>query len=307
MINLIRKIINKPEKIFYGFQKAGLMNWMSDEQYIKFSYRMIFKRKLDLENPQSYTEKLAWCKLHWRSNLATICADKYLVRGYVRKKLGENADKYLNKIYGVWEKVDEIEIEKLPSKFVIKPTNGTGDVVICKNKSEFDLKKVKKKLMSNNNNCFANLTKEWVYYNLSQKFLVEKFIESSDEKAIKDYKFFCFHGKPQFLFVCSERDIDPKFDFYDLEWNPIPVKNGHERLLNIEKPEKLDEMISLATKLSEDFPHVRVDLYQENGRIYFGELTFFHFGGFTTFEPDNYDFIFGKYFDINKISDDEIV
>lgn len=301
MNNLISKIINKPEKIFYGFQKAGLMNWMSDEQYIKFSYRMIYGRKLDLDNPKAYTEKLAWYKLYWRSQLAPICSDKYEVRNYIKEKLGNSADKYLSEIYGVWNKVDEIELDKLPEKFVIKPTNGTGDVVICKEKKIFNFEKAKKKLLSNSNNNFASLTKEWVYYDLKQKFLVEEFIESSDGKAIKDYKFFCFYGKPQFLFVCSERDIDPKFDFYDLEWNAIPVENGHKRLGNIPRPELLEEMIKVATKLSEDFPHVRVDLYQENGKVYFGELTFFHFGGFTTFEPDIYDFEFGKYFDLDKI------
>lgn len=301
MNNIITKIINKPEKIFYGFQKIGLMNWMSDEQYIKFTYRMIFGRKLNLDNPKAYTEKIAWLKLHWRSQLAEICADKYLVREYVEKKLGSKADKYLNRIYGIYNKVDDIDIRKFPEKFVIKPTNGTGDVVICTNKESFNWSKEKNILLKNSKNNHAKLTREWVYYNLSQKFLVEEFIESSNESSIKDYKFFCFYGQPKFLYVCSERNIYPKFNFYDLEWNPIPVESGYKRASEIERPEMLEEMINLASKLSEDFPHVRVDLYQENGKIYFGELTFFHFGGFTKFNPDSYDFEFGKYFDIKRV------
>lgn len=301
MNSLIKKIITKPEKIFYGFQKIGLMDWMNDEIYIKFSYKMIYGRKLNLENPKAYTEQLAWLKLNWRSELAIKCADKYQVREYVRQKLGDDAERYLNKIYGVYENINDIDFDMLPDKFVIKPTNGSGDVVICENKDKFDFQKEKKKLLKNKKKHFSNLTKEWVYDNLPQRFLIEKFIESSDGKAIKDYKFFCFHGEPKFLFVCSERDIDPKFDFYDLDWNPIPVINGHERLKDIQKPEMFEEMINLSRYLSEDFPHVRVDLYQENGRIYFGELTFFHFGGFTKFEPDSFDFEFGKYLNIDLI------
>lgn len=307
MSNIIIKLIKQPGKIFYGFQKLGLMDWMSDEDYIKFSYRMIFGRKLDLDNPQAYTEKIAWCKLHWRSELAATCTDKYLVRRYIEEKLGDDSKKYLNEVYGVWENVKQIDIENLPEKFVIRPTNGTGDVVICEDKKNFNWEKEKMKLLKNRNNNFAKLTKEWVYYNLSQKFLVEKYIESSDGQSIRDYKFYCFHGIPKFLCVCSERNIKLKLNYYDLEWNPLDVIDKRDRLISVPKPDMFDEMIELAKILSQDFPHVRVDLYQENGSIYFGELTFFDAGGFAAFQPDEYDYIFGKYFDINKIPKNELV
>ena len=307
VIKIINKIIQKPEKIFYAFQRMGLMNWMSDEQYIKFSYRMIFGRSLNLENPKAYTEKLAWCKLNWRCDLATRCADKFSVRSYIYEKLGQDADKYLNEIYGVWNNFEEIDFGKLPKKFVIKPTNGTGDVVICKDKDNFDYKKAKRKLLTNSKRSFSNLTKEWVYYDIPQRFLVEEFIETDDEDGIKDYKFFCFHGEPKFLYVCSERNVEPKFNFYDLDWNEIAVRSGYSRGKKIQKPKMFSEMIKLAEHLSKDFAHVRVDFFQENDRIYIGELTFFHMGGFTKFEPDEYDYIFGKYFCLDKINADEIV
>lgn len=307
MSNLISKIIHKPEKIFYGFQKAGLMDWMSDEKYLKFTYRLIFRRKLNLDDPKAYTEKLAWTKLHWRSSLVEKCSDKYKVREYVKEKLGSDAEKYLNEIYGVWDRVEDIDFDNLPNKFVIRPTNGSGDVLICNDKRKLKLNKAKKHLEKNKDNSFARLAREWVYYNLEQRFLVEKIIESKDGGAIKDYKFFCFHGKPKFLYVCSEREIEPRFNFYDLEWNPIPVINGHKVMKSVSKPNMFEEMIELAKKLSEDFPHVRVDLYQENGRIYFGELTFYHAGGFIKFEPDKYDFEFGEYLDLGKIPKNEIV
>lgn len=304
MDNLICKIIKKPEKIFYGFQKAGLMNWMSDEQYIRFSYRMIFGRRLNLENPQAYTEKLAWCKLYWRSPLASQCADKYMVREYVVSKLGEDAARYLNQIYGLWNRLDEIDLHALPEQFVLKSTNGSGNVVICKNKAAFNWKAAKRRLLMYSRWHFSNLTKEWVYYDLPQRFIVERYISCLDGKAIKDYKFLCFHGEPKVLYVCSQRNHNPRYDFFDMQWNPIPIF-VNERQESIEKPALFDEMVWLARKLSADFPHVRVDLYQEEGKIYFGELTFFDSGGFTKFEPDYYDFAFGKYFDLSRIPIDE--
>lgn len=306
MSNIISKIIHKPEKIFYGFQALGLMNWMNDEQYIKFTYRLIYGRRLNLKDPKAYTEKLAWCKLYWRNPLARMCADKYKVREYVKNKLGAEAKKYLNEIYGVWDNLEEIDLKFLPNRFVLKPTNGSGDIVICNDKSEFDFKVAKKKLLSNVKHHFASRTKEWVYYDLPRRFIAEKYISSSDNKAIKDYKFFCFYGEPRFLYVCSERNTNPKFDFYDMNWNAIPVINGHQRKCNIEKPELFQEMVALSRKLSSDFPHVRVDLYHEEGEIIFGELTFFHLGGFTKFEPDKYDFEFGDYFNLSKIPKNEI-
>lgn len=301
MSNIISNIIHNPGKIFHGLQKAGLMNWMNDEQYIKFSYRIIFGRKLNLGNPQAYTEQLAWCKLYWRSPLARQCADKYLVREYVKSKLGEESAKYLNEIYGLWDTLEEIDYAMLPNQFVLKPTNGSGDVVICEDKATFNLKAAKKKLLRNSKHHFSDYTKEWVYYDLSQKYLAEKYISSKGGKAITDYKFFCFHGEPKFICVCSERDVALKFDFYNMDWNPIPV-DVHQRLGQIEKPELFDEMVVLAKKLAVDFPQVRVDLYQEEGKIYFGELTFFDAAGFKKFEPDEYDFEFGKYFDISRVA-----
>lgn len=296
---MINKLVNKREKLFYIPADLGLLNWMSDEQYLKYSYRKIFKRDLNLNNPKGYTEKLAWMKLNWHSKLAEKCADKFLVREYIFEKLGLSlGNEVLPKLYGHWENIEDINIDVLPKKFVLKPTNGTGDVYICRDKSIISKKGVQKKLSKNSNGKFARRTREWVYYNLSPSYIAEELLESDSGHAINDYKFFCFNGEPQFMFVCSERDINPIFDFYDMEWNHIPVKNGHRNSNSIEKPKHFEEMKSIARLLSEDFPHVRVDLYYVKGKIYFSELTFFHFGGFTKFEPDYYDFYFGEFFKI---------
>ncbi|MCD8054873.1 MAG: glycosyl transferase [Lachnospiraceae bacterium] len=298
-MSVLTKIRHNPEKIIYGLWRGGLLDWMSDEQYIKLTYRIAFGRKLNLDNPQAFTEKINWYKLNWRDPLAKKCADKYEVREYVRDTVGE---KYLNEMLGLWNSVDEIDFSALPQKFVLKPTNGSGDVLTCEDKNNFDWESGKKVLQKYSKRHFSGKTKEWAYYDLPYRILGERFIESSDENQIKDYKFFCFDGEPKFLFVASERGTEHlKFDFFDMDWNWLPVTNGHEHNPNLQKPVLFDEMVAVAGKLSAAFPHVRVDLYEEEGKVYFGELTFYHFGGFTKFEPDRWDFEFGKYFDISKV------
>ena len=298
-MSVLGKIYKYPEKIMFGLYKLGLVDWMSDEQYIKITYKLAFGRKINLANPKAYTEKINWYKLNYRDPLMKQCADKYDVREYVRTKIG---DKYLNDMLGLWENADQIDFEALPQKFVLKPTNGSGDVVVCKDKSTFDIEAAKKTLTLYSKRHFSGKTKEWAYYDLPYRIIGERYIESSDEFQIKDYKFFCFNGEPEFLFVASERGTDAlKFDFFDKKWNRIDVRNGHDHNFKLEKPEHLGEMLDVARALSADFPHVRVDLYEEEGKIYFGELTFYHFGGFVKFEPDEWDFKFGKYFKLPNI------
>ena len=301
MENIIKRIVQHPEKIVYGLEKMGLLEHMQEEKYVKIVYRLVFGRRLDLKKPKAYTEKINWYKLYYRNPLLKKCADKYEVREYVKNKIGE---KYLNECIGIWNNVDEIEFDKLPNKFVLKPTNGSGDVVICSDKLHFNIEEAKKKLKQNKDKHFSSKTKEWAYYGLPYRIIGERYIESSDRYQIKDYKFFCFEGEPKFLFVASERGTENlKFDFFDLDWNWLPVFNGHEHAHNLKKPEHFEEMIDVARKLSKDFPHVRVDLYEEEGKVFFGELTFYHFGGFVRFEPDEWDYKFGEYFDIEKIKE----
>ena len=304
-MNILAKIINNPEKIMYGVERSGLLDWMSDEQYIKLTYRLAFSRKINLNNPIALTEKINWYKLHYRDPLAKQCADKFEVRKYVAKTIGE---KYLNDSLGLWNSFDEIDFSSLPNKFVLKPTNGSGDVVICSDINNFDVEKARKTLCQYSKRHFSSKTKEWAYYNLPYRIMGERYIESSDECQIKDYKIFCFYGEPKFLFVASERGTEHlKFDFFDLKWNWLPVTNAHEHNPNLKRPLHFDEMLDIARRLSKAFPHVRVDLYEEEGKVYFGELTFYHFGGFTRFEPDEWDFRFGEFFDINKIPNDKLV
>lgn len=303
MLKTVKKVINHPVKIVYGFEKLGLLDWLKDETYLKIIYRLEFKRKLNLENPRAYTEKLAWYKLHWRSKLAKSCADKYSVREYIKDKIGPE---YLIDNYGCWDKFEDIDFDQLPNQFVLKPTNGCGDVVICKDKSNFDIESARKKLNKYRNRHFSSKTKEWVYYDLPYRIIAERLLTTTDGSTIKDYKFFCFYGKPQFLIVCSDRDVDVNVDFYDLDWNWMPVSYGHGNNPIHAKPGQFNKMLNIARILSQDFPHVRVDLYNEKGRIYCGELTFYHNGGISRYKPDKWDYQFGDLFDLKKIPSNQL-
>ena len=302
-MNIVSKIIEYPEKILYGLEKMGLFDGMPDEQYIKLVYHLAFRRPIHLDAPKALTEKINWYKLYYRDPLMKRCADKYEVRSYIEEVLGENTP-YLNKCYGIWENADDIDFSSLPNQFVLKPTNGSGDIFICYDKESLDVELAIKTVTQYSKRHFSSKTREWAYYDLPYRIIAERLIQSSDEYQIKDYKFFCFYGEPQFLFAASERGTEHlKFDFFDMGWNWIPVTNEHEHNMDLPCPERFEEMKELCRKLSKDFPHVRVDLYEEEGRVYFGELTFYHFGGFTRFRPDEWDFKFGEYFDLSKIDE----
>ncbi|MBM7709277.1 ATP-grasp fold amidoligase family protein [Enterococcus lemanii] len=297
IVNIFNKIMTKPEKLYYIPARLGLMDWMSDERYLKFAYKKIYKRNLNLDNPKYYSEQIAWLKLNYRNELARKASNKWEVRDFVKEKIGEE---YLISDYGYWESPSDIEFNELPNSFVLKPVAGTGDVILVRDKAIIDEKKIVKSLEKSMKNDFSHLTKEWVYYEQKQGILAEKLLDFEGGKYPNDYKFFCFYGKPEFLYVASEREKDVKFSFFDLDWNLLPVYNGHVWDETLKKPKTFDEMLEVARKLSEPFPMVRVDLYEYEGEVKFGELTFYHFGGNTPFKPDEWDLYFGKYFSLSK-------
>lgn len=304
MLDTVKKVIREPVKIVFGLERMGLLDWIREDTYLKLIYRLIFKRKLNLEEPKAFTEKLNWYKLHWRSPLAAQCADKAAVREYVAEKIGPE---YLIDQYGCWDSFDKIDFDSLPDSFILKPTNGSGDAVICRDKHSLDRKEARKTLEKYRRRHFSSWTKEWAYYGLPDRILAERLLKPTYGNAVRDYKFFCFQGEPRFFLVGSDRDTDVKFSYFDMDFNPLPVRCGHDFRSGIEKPAHFQEMVEVARRLSEDFHHVRVDLYEEEDRVYFGELTFYHYGGITRFEPDKWDYIFGEYFQLSQIPKDEIV
>lgn len=298
-IRLALQFFEIKKKIRVYFFKRKKMDNYNDKEYLVALGKARLGYKMDLDNPRTFNEKLNWYKLNYKNDLMVKCADKYDVKDYIRSK---GLDYILVKDYGVYDKVEDINLDNLPNEFVAKNTGDSGGVLICKDKSVF-FEKAKEKLKGVDKD-YSKYNKEWPYHFIKNRIIVEEIIETDDGHSPKDYKFFCFNGQPRFLFVGSERDTNVKFDFYDTNWNYIKVTQGHEHAKNpIKKPEKLEEMLEICRKLSKDFPHVRVDLYYEKDKIYFGELTFFHFSGLTPFWPKKYDYIFGNFFDINKIDE----
>lgn len=274
------------------------------ERTLKFEYKRKMGTRLNLENPQTFTEKLQWLKLYWYDPKATICADKYSVREYVSSK---GLEHILNDIYGVYKNVDDINFDELPESFVMKVTHGCGQNLIVKDKSNIDwnIEKEKFRKWLDINHYYNSL--EWVYRDIEPRIIVERLLTTEDNSPLKDYKFFCFNGEPKALFVASDRgENTTKFDFYDLNWNKLDVKNHYPNSQGeIDKPEQLEEMIEYAKELSKGFPHVRIDFYIEKGKIIFGESTFFHFSGTEKFEPVDFDFLLGKYLTLPQKSKDQ--
>ncbi|MDE6284546.1 MAG: glycosyl transferase [Bacilli bacterium] len=290
----INSYLRKPSQILRSsLRKYG--KYLPDKYFLKWTYYMVFGYYPDLNNPQTYNEKLQWLKLNERKPLMSRLVDKIEVKEWVAKKIGK---KYIIPTIGVWDHPTDIALDTLPSKFVLKTNHDSGGLYICKdkNKAKNDWLNICKRLQTSLDTDYYKIGREWPYKNVNRKILAEQFIET-DDGEVSDYKFFCFNGEPKFLFVATERQKegeDVKFDFYDLNYTHLPVKQGHENARTTpHKPEQFEEMVKLAKVLSEGFIHVRVDFYNVNERVYFGEMTFFHNSGFVPFTPPEWDKRFG--------------
>lgn len=290
-----KKIIRNQE---IRFKILKLLNWIPDKIMLKIQYRIKTNRKLNLKNPQRYTEKLQWYKLYYRNPIMTQCADKYAVRDYIKSK---GLESILNELYGVFNSVDEIDFNSLPKKFVLKTTNGSETNIICRDKSKLNLEKAKEDMSNYMNHSTKSAGREWAYDNIKPKIVLEKLLENKNNEDLRDYKFLCFNGKVKYIVVDADRFIEHKRNIYDRNWKELEVLTDCKKIdYNIEKPANLNEMIKISEKLSEDFPHVRVDLYNVDGKIIFGELTFYPWSGYVNYNPDIVDFEFGKNFDLEK-------
>lgn len=285
------------KRVFFKFCREGVFNRLPDKSFLQLKYLVAFGKRLNLKNPETFNEKQNWLKLYDRKDLYTIMVDKVAVKEYVSKIIGE--DKIIPTI-GVWNNPDEIDFNSLPNRFVIKCNHNSGlGMCICKDKSKLDLDKLKKELKKGlNQNYYCN-NREWPYKNVPRKILAEEYMEDTTFHYLRDYKFFCFDGEVKALFIATDRDKgehNVKFDFFDSEFNHLPFTNGHPNADVLpEKPFCFEEMKRIASILSKGIPSVRVDLYEINGKVYFGELTFTHWGGFIPFVPEEWDYKFGSW------------
>lgn len=289
----LTELITHPRQgIFSLGMKCGFP-WMKDESYLKLMYWSAFGKKLDLDHPKTFNEKLQWLKLNDRKPEYTEMVDKYLAKKYVEKRIGE---KYIIPTLGVWDEFDQIEFEKLPDQFVLKTTHDSGGVVICKDKANFDKAAAKRKLEKSLKRNYYWAEREWPYKNVKPRIIAENYLSFLNGSDLVEYKVFCFNGKPALFLICKgEGHTDERTnDFYDLEFNHIPVTvtcpNAKEKC---QKPDEYEELLELSRKLAKNTYQLRVDLYVINHKIYFGELTFFHDSGCCKFNPPEWDKRFG--------------
>ena len=274
------------------------LKFLPDETYLKLYYRLKLKKRLNLDKPETFNEKLQWLKINDRKPIYIKLVDKYEVREYIKEKIGEE---YLVPIYGVYNKFEEIDFDKLPNQFVLKCTHDSGGIVICKDKKTFDIKEAKQKLEKCLKRNYYYIGREWPYKDVKPRIIAEKFLSDNVNDDLIDYKLMCFNQKVKCSFVCSDRNSKDglSVDFYDLDWKKMPFTRKYKNSnREIKKPNNYEKMIELAEILSENIPFARIDFYEIDNKIYFGEITLYPGCGFEEFKPEEYDKILGDWMEI---------
>lgn len=295
LIEIIKRYLKSPRKLIRTLGDKKFFNWLPDKVYLKLVYWGETGRSLNLKNPKTFNEKLQWLKLNDRKQEYTKYVDKYEVRSYIKETIGEE---YLIPLLGVYNSVDEIDWSYLPEKFVLKCTHGSGCNIICTDKKKLDIEKAKKKLSKWMKKNWYWFGREWVYKDIKPHIICEKYMVDESGTELKDYKFMCFFGKVKCIFACSRRNSEAglNINIYDKDWNLIPVRrNNKNNGQEIVRPMNYEEMLRFAETLSKNIPFVRVDFYEANEQLYFGELTFYPGSGFEEFIPETYDFLLGEW------------
>lgn len=280
---------------FRYYISRSIARLLPDKLYLSIKFRTHMGYWMNWKNPQTFSEKLQWLKVYDRHPEYTKMVDKVAAKDYVAGIIGKE---FIIPTLAVYNTADEIDYDALPDQFVLKCTHDSGGLVVCRDKSKLDREAAREKLRKGLKRTYIVQNREYPYKDVPRRIIAEQYMED-ESGELKDYKFFCFDGTPKALFVASDRgrkDTETKFDFFDMEWNHLPFTNGHPNSdKEIPCPSNFDKMKDIAGKLSVGMPHVRVDLYNVNGKIYFGELTFFHWGGTVPFNPEEWDYKFGSW------------
>lgn len=269
-----------------------------DREYIEYIWKHKMNYPLNLDNPQTFNEKLQWLKLYDRRSEYTTMVDKYAVKKYVADIIGE---KYIIPTLGVWDRVEDIDWNGLPNQFVLKCTHDSGGLVICRDKAKLNKEAAIKKLNKSLKRDYFIAGREWPYKDVAKRIIAEQYMED-EYGELRDYKFFCFNGQVKALFVATDRQKreEPYFDFFDAEGKHLDFRHGHPNAPVAPKlPSQFELMKELAAKLSKGYPELRVDFYEVNGHVLFGELTLFHHTGMVPFEPQKWDYTFGAWISLN--------
>lgn len=295
-IGKIARFIQNPGLLIMSLGHREMFKWVPDETYLKVIYRIKMGKKLNLDPPVTFNEKLQWLKLHDRRPGYSLMVDKYEAKKYVAGIIGEQ---YIIPTLGVWDRFDDIDFDSLPDQFVLKCTHDSGGSVICRDKARFDIKSARRKISKCLKHNFFWGQREWPYKDIKPRIIAEKYMEDPSTKDLRDYKLFTFDGIVKALLVATDRQEqhkETKFDYYDAEFRHLPFTREHPNAAAPpSKPVCFEEMKRLAEKLSQNIPQLRVDFYEVTGKIYFGELTFMSGSGLTPFEPEEWDYTFGSW------------
>ena len=271
---------------------ATLSTILSDRNYIRALYKHRFGKSINLDSPKTFNEKLNWLKLYGRNPRYTMMADKYEVKKIVADLIGEE---YVVPCYGVWNTIDEIDFDKLPNQFVVKATHDSSGALVCRDKSTFDVDAAKKHYHDiMKRNWFYQL-REWVYKDIKPRMIVDKFLDDHSGHELRDYKFMCFNGEPKVMY-CTNKAKDVYENFYDMDFNILDIDHGFRRHIpEFTKPDNFELMKELAGKLSAGIPFVRVDFFDVDNHVYFGEFTFYDWAGMKPFRDDKWEEILGSW------------
>lgn len=295
MINKVFRCFRDKDYRYNVLLNKGVYRNVRDEEVLKRLYYIHFRKELDFDNPKTYTEKLQWLKIYDHRPVYTQMVDKVGAKDFVAERVGEE---YLIPTLGIWDKFEEINFDKLPDQFVLKCTHDSGSYVICTDKKDFDVKSAKKKLNKALKREYYYFYREWPYKNIKPRIIAEQYMEDKEDGELRDYKFFTFGGVPKVLYIAQGRGKDKPTvaDFFDMDFNHLPFTIDHDMAEKLPHPPKnFEEMKRLAGILSQGTPQLRVDFYEVNGKIYFGEMTFFHCSGFEGFHPKEWDKTFGDW------------
>ena len=300
MLEKIVKYVLHPKFILIKLDRIGLIH-LEDQKYIEINYERVFEKKIDLDNPKTFNEKIQWLKLNDRNPFYTQLVDKYEVKKYISKVLGEQ---YVIPTLGVYEKFDDIDFEKLPNQFVIKCTHDSGGLVIVNDKTKFNIKKARKKINNSLRRNYYYVGREWPYKDVKPRIIIEQYMSGLDDSDLIDYKIMCYNGIPKNLFTCTERYTSDslKVTFFDMDWNRLPFER-HYKSSNkmIEKPKNYEKIIEFSKILSKNIPFVRVDWYEVKSQLYFGEMTFYPGCGLEEFSPEEWDLKLGDMINLGVI------
>ena len=297
-LGTLYRFLTNPSARFDILTGLGFHSRLDSETFLRRAYRAKMGRKLNLERPRSYTEKLQWLKLYDHRPEYTRMVDKYEVKRYVAEILGEE---YVIPMLGVWERVEDIDFDALPQQFVLKTTHDSGGIVVCKDKSTLDIPAAKKRLQYFLKRDYFDHKREWPYKHVKHRIIAEAYMEDSQYAELRDYKFFTFGGVPKVLYIAQGRGRgEPTVaDFFDMDFNHLPFTIDHDMAATPPaKPERFEDMKRFAALLSQGTPQLRVDFYEVDGRIFFGEMTFFHCSGMEAFHPEEWDRTFGDWVEL---------